>query len=141
MYSEPSSGIKLTAYSCSCWLFHRIYYDAWNHKHKIFQTKLSKNSSQNYSAYHQMTHHVTTVVHVQSVKKHCTSGHTSIKCHYVIPSACLPYNTKLTETEKNGKQTQFDHLHKRHKASSQSCLNNRNTSTYSAASFACPSNF
>ena len=24
MYSEPSSGIKLTAYSCICWLFHRI---------------------------------------------------------------------------------------------------------------------
>ena len=21
--------------SCICWLFHRIYYDAWNHKHKI----------------------------------------------------------------------------------------------------------
>ena len=35
MQSEPSSGIKLTAYSCICWLFHRIYYDAWNHKHKI----------------------------------------------------------------------------------------------------------
>jgi len=26
MQSEPSSGIKLTAYSCICWLFHRIYY-------------------------------------------------------------------------------------------------------------------
>jgi len=25
----------LTAYSCICWLFHRIYYDARNHKHKI----------------------------------------------------------------------------------------------------------
>ena len=24
MQSEPSSGIKLTAYSCICWLFHRI---------------------------------------------------------------------------------------------------------------------
>ena len=35
MQSEPSSGIKLTAYSCICWLFHRIYYDARNHKHKI----------------------------------------------------------------------------------------------------------
>ena len=35
MQSEPSSGIKLTAYSCVCWLFHRIYYDARNHKHKI----------------------------------------------------------------------------------------------------------
>ena len=35
MWSEPSSGIKLTAYSCICWLFHRIYYDARNHKHKI----------------------------------------------------------------------------------------------------------
>ena len=35
MQSEPSSGIKLTAYSCICWLFHRIYDDAWNHKHKI----------------------------------------------------------------------------------------------------------
>ena len=34
MWSEPSSGIKLTAYSCICWLFHRIYYDARNHKHK-----------------------------------------------------------------------------------------------------------
>ena len=34
MQSEPSSGIKLTAYSCICWLFHRIYYDARNHKHK-----------------------------------------------------------------------------------------------------------
>ena len=33
--SVPSSGIKLTAYSCICWLFHRIYYDARNHKHKI----------------------------------------------------------------------------------------------------------
>ena len=27
--------MKLTAYSCICWLFHRIYYDARNHKHKI----------------------------------------------------------------------------------------------------------
>jgi len=27
-------NIKLTAYSCICWLFHRIYYDARNHKHK-----------------------------------------------------------------------------------------------------------
>ena len=35
MQSEPNSGIKLTAYSCICWLFHRIYYDARNHKHKI----------------------------------------------------------------------------------------------------------
>ena len=35
MQCEPSSGIKLTAYSCICWLFHRIYYDARNHKHKI----------------------------------------------------------------------------------------------------------
>ena len=34
MQSEPSSGIKLTAYSCICWLFHRIYYDARNIKHK-----------------------------------------------------------------------------------------------------------
>ena len=29
-------NIKLTAYSCICWLFHRIYYDARKHKHKIF---------------------------------------------------------------------------------------------------------
>ena len=35
MQSEPSGGIKLTAYSCICWLFHRIYYDTRNHKHKI----------------------------------------------------------------------------------------------------------
>ena len=35
MQSEPSSGIKLIAYSSICWLFHRIYYDARNHKHKI----------------------------------------------------------------------------------------------------------
>jgi len=28
-------NIKLTAYSCICWLFHRIYYDARNHKHEI----------------------------------------------------------------------------------------------------------
>ena len=35
MQSEPSSGINLTAYSCICWLFHRIYYVARNHKHKI----------------------------------------------------------------------------------------------------------
>ena len=28
MQSEPSSGIKLTAYSCICWLFHRIQW--WN---------------------------------------------------------------------------------------------------------------
>ena len=27
-------NIKLTAYSCICWLFHRIYYDARNYKHK-----------------------------------------------------------------------------------------------------------
>jgi len=40
MYSEPSSGIKLTAYSCVCWLFHRIYYDAENHKHKKKSNKL-----------------------------------------------------------------------------------------------------
>jgi len=26
MYCEPSSGIKLTAYNCICWLFHRIEY-------------------------------------------------------------------------------------------------------------------
>ena len=26
-------NIKLNAYSCICWLFHRIYYDARNHKH------------------------------------------------------------------------------------------------------------
>ena len=26
MQSEPSSGIKLPAYSCICWLFHRIQY-------------------------------------------------------------------------------------------------------------------
>jgi len=25
----------LTAYSCICWFFRRIYYDARNHKHKI----------------------------------------------------------------------------------------------------------
>ena len=35
MQSEPSRGIKLIAYSCICWLFHRIYYDARNHKHKM----------------------------------------------------------------------------------------------------------
>ena len=40
MQSEPSSGIKLTAYSCICWLFHRIYYDARNHKHKIHKIVL-----------------------------------------------------------------------------------------------------
>ena len=34
MQSEPSSGIKLTAYSCICWLFHRIYYDARKYKQK-----------------------------------------------------------------------------------------------------------
>ena len=34
LQSESSSGIKLTAYSCICWLFQRIYYDAQNHKHK-----------------------------------------------------------------------------------------------------------
>ena len=28
-------NIKLTAYNCICWLFHRIYYDARNHKHNI----------------------------------------------------------------------------------------------------------
>ena len=38
MQSEPSSGIKLTAYSYICWLFHRIYYDARNHEHKIIFT-------------------------------------------------------------------------------------------------------
>ena len=27
MQSEPSSGINLTAYSCICWLFHRIEFD------------------------------------------------------------------------------------------------------------------
>ena len=42
MYSEPSSGIKLTAYSCICWLFHRIYYDARNHKPKINEGVLCK---------------------------------------------------------------------------------------------------
>ena len=35
MQSEPSGGIKLTAYSCIYWLFHRIYDDARNHKRKI----------------------------------------------------------------------------------------------------------
>ena len=29
MQSEPSSGIKLTAYSCICWLFHRILATVW----------------------------------------------------------------------------------------------------------------
>ena len=38
MQSEPSSGIKLTAYSCICWLFHIIYYDARNHEPKIQNT-------------------------------------------------------------------------------------------------------
>ena len=28
----------MTAYSCICWLFHRIYYDSRNHKHKIVNT-------------------------------------------------------------------------------------------------------
>ena len=42
MQSEPSSGIKLTAYSCICWLFHRIYYDARNHKHKKQQNRHTK---------------------------------------------------------------------------------------------------
>ena len=42
MQSEPSSGIKLTAYSCICWLFHRIYYDARNHKHKMTLYNLAK---------------------------------------------------------------------------------------------------
>ena len=34
-------NIKLTAYSCICWLFHRIYYDARNHIHKIEQNSFS----------------------------------------------------------------------------------------------------
>ena len=42
MYSEPSSGIKLTAYSCICWLFHRIHYDAWNYKHKILSHSVTQ---------------------------------------------------------------------------------------------------
>ena len=37
MYSEHSSGIKLIAHSCICWIFHRIYYDARNHKHKVIR--------------------------------------------------------------------------------------------------------
>ena len=41
MYSEPGSGIKLTANSCICWLFKRIDYDARNDKRK---KKLSENS-------------------------------------------------------------------------------------------------
>ena len=40
MWSEPSGGIKLTAYSCICWLFHRMYHNARNHKHKIINDKL-----------------------------------------------------------------------------------------------------
>ena len=44
MQSEPSSGIKLTAYICICWLFHRIYYDARNHKHKIQPDNFQANS-------------------------------------------------------------------------------------------------
>ena len=36
LVEEPSNGIKLTAYSCICWLFHRVYYDARNHKHKNY---------------------------------------------------------------------------------------------------------
>jgi len=32
----------LTAYSCICWLFHRIYYDARNHKHKIIIIIIAK---------------------------------------------------------------------------------------------------
>jgi len=35
-FIQPSSGIKFTAYSCICWLLHIIYYDARNHKHKIY---------------------------------------------------------------------------------------------------------
>ena len=49
MQSEPSSGIKLTAYSCICWLFHRIYYDARNHKHEVplcITCKIEANESQ-----------------------------------------------------------------------------------------------
>ena len=52
MYSEPSSGIKLTAYSCICWLFHRIYYDARNHKHKIVETILLSMIFETYSLFH-----------------------------------------------------------------------------------------
>jgi len=33
-------NIKLTAYSRICWLLHRTYYDARNHKHKIFTAYL-----------------------------------------------------------------------------------------------------
>jgi len=32
----------LTAYSCICWLFHIIYYDARNHKHKIVVISLHR---------------------------------------------------------------------------------------------------
>ena len=50
----------MTAYSCICWLFHRIYYDAQNHKHKIpliclnpftFPTALIHLTSLNYTQY------------------------------------------------------------------------------------------
>ena len=37
VWSGPGSGIELTACGCICWLFHRIYYDARNHKHKTIQ--------------------------------------------------------------------------------------------------------
>ena len=45
MYSEPSSGIKLTAYSCICWLFHRIikvikqFWMSWEHVAKMEDMK------------------------------------------------------------------------------------------------------
>ena len=37
-------NIKLTAYSCICWLFHSIYYDARNHKNKTLFSRLLHNS-------------------------------------------------------------------------------------------------
>ena len=39
MQSEPSSGITLTAYSCICWLFHRIYFTQLVENLKVLHKK------------------------------------------------------------------------------------------------------
>ena len=92
MQSEPSSGIKLTAYSCICWLFHRIYYDARNHKHKInleikfyFLAILISRSKFTFHTYLPFT------VHKTACHKNHTTNTVSMSIACLLSSLYSPY--------------------------------------------------
>ena len=68
---------KLSAYSCICWLFHRIYYDARNHKHKIHTVCMSS-----HNVGHLITRTITTLQHLATL-------------HHTPPSYTSPHSTQL----------------------------------------------